>query len=901
MAEYVKAEYLLAEDESGNPLKVQFLPPAPQDEDLGGITAKERQQIAELDKKIGDVGVKAEEQYFGLAWIYWTNNLDTGVGIENDAISYSKHDLIATQRLNLKKLADSKPAFSEKSKQILKRAKELNPKLRQFDYIQADSGRKDFTYEGDHAHLNPDGSWEGSTAQLSGSSRIYTFEQFCDWFDWFKETGCDGVFFDDWGYDFAKEDICYQFGWDPDEIADLKVAKNKKWAAIVDACHERGLSVITNGGIPFDVGDWYTHLDENDVIAMESCMISSAGNIWNNGHRLLYNYYETWYSTGKCKAKIWSLDYFPGSAKDCRNQVLTYLCAMALTCGAHYVSMGVCGFIEKPPLIEMFVRGNNKKIVKLDDNTYQLSVGRHILESHRWRSLSGIVSAETAARNYFLLDGEKFNDAYASGGIALYKNGEEIAEINKKIGSMTEDTRKNALSYWRIAIDDWNPDLSYLDFTNLLLFSPKCSSHSGATIELVKNDDGTVDIVCNYPGNDSSNPNIRCFDGSNYEKIGQTGKGLEFGFADVIFEMEEGSWTLPNGTPYYGSMWGVPSFRPFLSIQKDGVGTAIPFISSIGSEFGEKTGYYARTSAAEFEEAMVYVWSRAPQGGFIKGKITIKKAYLIDIGEHEDEVGKKWYTNIFPTSFNVASGMTATETGSTKNGWKTFDIVAETKDRWGWSVYKLGADEVIALRGHTLEIGCSELIFSNGMTGKPGKDGVNYAVGVGINKEKNDPNSYRLYSDTANKSSVWDESIKCCVQFTVPYDATTMCVGFKSYAYPSNLVVTMKNAYLYDLNEKVTIRGESSTNASLRLCRVTEEQEETTPSKLRNALYITEKGRAYCYDIKGGRVDIAGAIYAGAVEAGYKGTPDQLGSTLYQLITNAGLVESGGTQKETAT
>ena len=82
---------------------------------------------------------------------------------------------------------------------------------------------------------------------------------------------------------------------------------------------------------------------------------------------------------------------------------------------------------------------------------------------------------------------------------------------------------------------------------------------------------------------------------------------------------------------------------------------------------------------------------------------------------------------------------------------------------------------------------------------------------------------------------------------------------------------------------------------------MTEEQEETTPSKLRNALYITEKGRAYCYDIKGGRVDIAGAIYAGAVEAGYKGTPDELGSTLYQLITKAGLVESGDTQKETAT
>ena len=82
---------------------------------------------------------------------------------------------------------------------ILKRAKELNPKLRHFEYIQSDSGRIDFSYNGDHAHLNPNGSWEGSTADLSGSSRIYTFAQFCDWFDWFKKQGADGVFFDDWG------------------------------------------------------------------------------------------------------------------------------------------------------------------------------------------------------------------------------------------------------------------------------------------------------------------------------------------------------------------------------------------------------------------------------------------------------------------------------------------------------------------------------------------------------------------------------------------------------------------------------------------------------------------------------------------------------------------------------
>lgn len=45
-------------------------------------------------------------------------------------------------------------------------------------------------------------------------------------------------------------------------------------------------------------------------------MISSAGNTWNNGHKSIYNYYTNWYSTGKCKAKLWSLDYTPSGSKE---------------------------------------------------------------------------------------------------------------------------------------------------------------------------------------------------------------------------------------------------------------------------------------------------------------------------------------------------------------------------------------------------------------------------------------------------------------------------------------------------------------------------------------------------------------------------------------------------------
>lgn len=89
---------------------------------------------------------------------------------------------------------------------------------------------------------------------------------------------------------------------------------------------------------------------------------------------------------------------------------------------------------------------------------------------------------------------------------------------------------------------------------------------------------------------------------------------------------------------------------------------------------------------------------------------------------------------------------------------------------------------------------------------------------------------------------------------------------------------------MYDLGEEVSIRGKASTNASLRLCRINEAQEELTPSNMRNALYVTEKGRIYCYDLKGTKVDIAGSVYAGAVSAGYTDSPLKFGMDLYELI-----------------
>lgn len=846
-----------------------------------------------LDEALKNVSTDTktpEDQGLGLAWLGWSNNIERGNGIENDAIMFSKHDIVGMQRLNLYSLADSRPRFTENTVKILKRAKELNPKLRTFEYLQSESGRTDFTYNGDHAHLNSDGSWKGSTADLSGCTRIYTYQQICDWLDYFKESGTDGVFFDDWGYDFAKEDICYQMGLSLNDYADKNAALNQKWIMLIEACHDRGLFLITNGDMPFSVGDWYTYLDENDIICLESCLISSVNYkddfTWQAGQKKVYDYYTNWYSNGKCKAKLWTLNYFPGDAEDYKEIILTYLCAMTLACGGGYVSMGTFKCIEKPAFVDLFSKGNQKTIKKIDDNIYQLKVNTHTLEVHQWKSLSGQVSKETASKNYYILDGKVFNNGFLTAPVVEQELSKRIDNVSERLDTVSDDNRKNAISYWRMSIDDWNASLTFSDYTNLIPVDPEIHNISGGIISIENNSDGTLDIVCTYKELSQGGIYLNVIRPSNYEELRQTGEGLEFGFSDVIFDMTEGSWTLPNGTVYEAKwLWSTPSFYIYTDIiPLDEAGVTDYKIDGIGSELGMATGHYKKSDKKIYTSYNIRVWFHAPDGQYFNGTVRFKNAYLIDLGEHSDEISKKWYTNIFPTNFNNSSAMTAKMTPSSKNGWKTYDFLVSHTNTWGWTKYKYTGDEVIALRGHTIELGCTLMEFSNGEIGMGSSSNgwVNYAFGLGVNTDN--PNTVRLYANTQDKSEVWDGEKICCLKYTIPNDATSLVIGFQSYGFATTVTVSLKDVYMYDLGEEVSIRGKDSTNASLRLCRINEEQEELTPSKMRNALYITEKGGMYCYDLKGVKVDIAGSIYIGAAKAGYTGSPEEFGNALYQLI-----------------
>lgn len=96
--------------------------------------------------------------------------------------------------------------------------------------------------------------------------------------------------------------------------------------------------------------------------------------------------------------------------------------------------------------------------------------------------------------------------------------------------------------------------------------------------------------------------------------------------------------------------------------------------------------------------------------------------------------------------------------------------------------------------------------------------------------------------------------------------------------------ITVKGLYVIDRAEQIARRGVDESNTPITLSRITEATESLYGSTPTNALYITDKGRLQAYDLIGSKIDVAGSVYAGAVDAGFSGTADEFGAKLYELI-----------------
>lgn len=819
------------------------------------------QEAVKSLKSFGDSTSRKDKKNFGLVWIYYTRNLMRGyTDIETAARAYEKHDLIVTQILGLKDYAPvygSPEAdaydYNENSKKIIKRAKELNPNLKRVEYIQSESVRGDFSYNGESAHLNPDGTWDGSTADLSGCTKIYTLNQFIDWFKHFKYVGADGVFFDDWGYDSSIDYICYQMGYNPEDFSDLNSCLNKKWSDLIDYAHLFGLFVITNGGWQPNVGDWYTHLTEDDVVCLESNMITSDGGKIYNGQKSIYSYYNDYHKNGKCLAKVWSLNYFP---PDCTGTFLekvnTYILNMALAAGADYVSVGVAYENYLPDYFSELVYGK-KTIVKLSDYIYRISANDHSLEVQKNSLITGVLTENMINQCYSVYDGEVFQNAYIAPRYIDKNFGDRLTAVEKTVENSTADIKSNAISFIRMRIDDWQLKSVYEAYTNLV----KDNDYFPAENEHVKGNIEDFTITYDTAGWHGCGLFSINFSDEQYSSL--RGKEIEFGVMYLEIKMVD------NATAPKASMK--------LVTESDGTKyISLPAASAVSVLTDNTQGWcYRMTVPADCMTISVQIWDAwlsSSNAGVMHGK----NGYCIYVDELEEETYKTWYTNLGKYKFNNVSKAVFTQTEKMYKNRPLYDIEGYFTETYAHAIYKFSDEDAVALRGHTLEIGCQEIITSDGSL----LDGSTSAIQFGIGAMPtsgtlpNNVNRGQLKQNVSVSSSVWDKDVFPYVfKATIEDGDASVGIVVRSLGHAANTTIQLKGVYIYDLGEEdIYPRGKESAKTSLSICRVAEEIEEQDPNSIKNALYISDKGRMWMVDGSGEQTDIASVSFKPAVTSG---------------------------------
>ena len=843
------------------------------------ISEKNAREYAEQTKRLMVDTENRQKRNFGLVWIYYTYNLMNGFSdLETAAKTFAEHDMVVTQILGLNDLA---PAIGESyatgytpdSDALMVRAKELNPRLKRVEYIQSESERIDRTYDGKTAYLNPDGSWEGSTADLSGCTRIYNINQFRDWFKYFKSLGVDGVFFDDWDYNWQTEAICYQMGYDPGEFATFNEALNRKYADLIDCAHEEGLFVIINNGWNPNIGDWYTHFTEDDVICHESNIVSSDAGKILDGQNVLYDYYSKYYKTGKCKAKLWSQNYFP---PDCTGnfmgKVNTYVINMALASGAQYVSVGVAYENALPDYVLSLAHGE-PEIIRISDYIYRIRSNANTLEVYKDPLISGTLTENMINGCYSIYNGNAFRNAYTTAPYIERDLCTRVEDVEDTIANLTVDSKQNASSYWRMRIDDWQAASVYEAFTNFIEDVSTIATRYGDTQEFTV----THDAV-GWHG--ASLLKIEFSDEKYTHLLGRT---IEFGVMTIDISMVDGL--------------AAPHKSMCVTTASNGIEyITLPDVGATSVLDDNIDGWcYTLTIPTDCQSVEILIWDYWIQASNA-GTMHCERAYVIDVNELADEITKDWYTNLAVMDINNQNGGVCVSEKTYYRNKPLYDVDIFTTNAWGWAVHNFTADEVIALRGHTIEIGCFDSSVSDGS--ELGVALLNFGIAWSANDTSIRAVSQKLTAEHWGTSELWGEDVYFR-RLTVPTDAVGLAIGLSSSGYaPLGSVVSLKGLYLYDLDEAgIVKRGDGSAKSSLGICRVIEEVEMADPSNLKNTLYVSDKGRMWMVDASGGRTNIADVQVAPTFTEGTHIGTIQVNGEAHELYAPGNLHHDGNSAR----
>lgn len=777
----------------------------------------------------------------------------------------------------------------ERNLRIWNMAKKLNPDLKIFYYISIRSVHvENIPVYSRHEILQKfrDAIHIGAEKYIDiiDEDGFYTYE----YGNWLR---ADGIFFDDVDFDDVSKDgggigLMEQGGWE---------TKREKQNDLIDEAHKLGLCVMAN--------DWYFmrsfdqtpttddsnyyenpkglkyHLGENDFFMMESYSFSS-NSCWTpvgDGWRYM-DYKKKYYDTGIYKAKGVGMDYmmFEGITKNEVDIAYSFFIAEAITTGIPYLCIlnGDYFVWDVPDIIKELSSnrlGEDAYYEKLGKGHFKVTANGHTLETIRALSLTESyvtrdISSVLACKIFY--DGKRIINFFNSPGELEYNIQNKFEEYDKTISKIEENKQNTSSMRTQLLIDDDDPGRVLNIYTNYLKDLDLYVLGDGIAVEYIDDDNFIITASSGWKGGGYT-INI---DETNKDKY--IGKTLEFGVLEYLCTFNV-HWSIEIVTESNGLEYNI-----FNSINN---GRTI-LDESVDANTHLYTQYTIPEDCTTIRFHLIQ-YSHNPIS--TDGTLKCSRPYIIDVSENEEKITKKWYTQFFPTSRNVYSAYDVEYTINKVYDEKTITFNATSTDPWGWSTYQFSEDELVNMRGHKFELGCSSSYVSGDkLLGVKYEAGTHISFGVGIDIPN--PITCELYGDKTFVSEVYNDE-RPCVTFTIPENASIVCVGIQSYGLPSGTNVIINDLYLYDLNERkeLSIRGEDPSKTYMTVSRVSADRFESDVNKKRllsNALYIVDDGRFLATNSDKKIIEIAGAIYSGAVNAGYEGTPYQFGIDLYNLM-----------------
>lgn len=860
-----------------------------------------------LDEALKNVGTdkrKGKHRQVTQATLWYHNLYEWGNTDEEASARLAKNEVVVAGG---SLWGGGEPSEADKNRQIkiIQDAKKLNPNLKFFYYITIASWRNDGGWQ--HI-LGKGGYWDQEEANKhNGAVRIHTKwemyqmlekaahiggtksgekEYIEDW-TWTDDDGVehteakyidkytggislDGCFYDDAGMENTEGRINQGF------TADLR----QKYIDLVNFTHSRGLAAFPNQLHP----DWYSDevmetnpegkpssIGEGDYMLLESChsQVGYEGKpLWRhvNGTNGVYEYYQNWYP--KVGAKVVVNDYLYGTgggsglSDEEFYELATYLLCDTLCCGGHYIDLNGLLTWEYPYFFDDLLIPEDQEydITRKAKGHYILHANGHTLEVIRGENLQQgeTVTLKSLNKVYIYYDGIRIKNGFKKLSQYSYETDQRLDTLDGEIEEMKKSTKSTANIYHRMMLDDWGKNLVYTNFVTESKFLENLQADAKNIMEIAEVREETNGLRLIRKTNGQINE---------YCKIDITekkGHRIEVGF--TVNEATNWAWGF-NGDKPCGINWTY--FSTGLNKKQKS--------SYYGDDF---EGYI--TTVTIPEETEEETWTiRFCYNGSVGDVYDFDNFYMIDLDEFGEDITKEWYTQNMPTMKSAYNnpGYPECYTLETPDDY-SFTITWDKEPFSNWSGLRWDLPNGTFQAGHTYEIGCV--------------NHVNNAGGANI--------AFRAYTPAGEnwipKGSTFTSQIYKETRFgkmiTIPESATSSS-GYLTFTNTCNtnkngsgeyISVTIEGLYIYDVNEEnIVLRGSEPSNSYLQICRVTEEKLATDTKLIGNALYITDAGKLFMTDFNGNETDLAGSIYAGAVEAGYEGSPSDFGASLYDLIS----------------